>query len=656
MSNRNTLPFYSEVIEQGLRLACYLGKAEIALLTWAQTDWILRDRGGVEIFSGRPPSEGFILEFPLVAEGEVRGSLRLYSNVAQLERESQALRDCVEILARSLFQQSCLHNSREMTERYRDFINEISEGVWRCELRQPMPKNLPPDEQVTFVFDHGYMAECNPAMARMYGFERAEEIVGAPLTDLLLVDEPRNHLYLESFVRNGYQMRNAESIEKDRDGNVRYFVNNLVGIVCADFVYGAWGTQTEITAYKNLETRLTEAAAAAAEANKAKSAFLANISHEIRTPLGVILGFADLALDKPDLSADTKGYISSIRRNGEQLSEILGEVLDMSKIEASRMEIEEIRFPLVPMLSEVVTFLDLHAREKGLALSLDKVGPLPKAVKTDPTRLRQILTNLISNAIKFTEAGFVKVGVRMVSPAIAGTPLQLEFTVSDSGIGISKEMGEKLFRPFIQAEASTARRYGGTGLGLHLSKQLANALGGDLTLQASDAGHGCTFLFTVAAGTFDGELMSDAKSSSVGPSVPQPFENAQDREVFEGKRVLLIEDSEDNQTLIKHYLSAVGIQVEVANNGFDGLEKIAGGEYDLIVLDIQMPGMDGHEVAKNLREQGYSQPIIALTAHAFKEEREKAFRNGFNEYLTKPINRMMLLKTLSNRLGSPALH
>jgi CheY-like chemotaxis protein len=269
--------------------------------------------------------------------------------------------------------------------------------------------------------------------------------------------------------------------------------------------------------------------------------------------------------------------------------------------------------------------------------------------------LRQILTNLISNAVKFTEKGFVKVGVRMVSQPKAGTPVQLEFTVADSGIGVSAEMREKLFRPFAQAEASTTRRYGGTGLGLHLSKQLAHALGGDLSLQTSKVGHGSTFVFTVSAGTFEGDLVVDGKGGA-NLSVPAPAEKPDGREVFEGKKVLLIEDSEDNQTLIKHYLNAVGIQVEVANNGFDGLAKMASAPYDLVVLDIQMPGMDGHQVARSMRDRGFSQPIIALTAHAFKEDREKAFRNGFNEYLTKPINRIVLLKTLSNRLGSPALH
>ncbi|NJM09651.1 MAG: response regulator [Bdellovibrionaceae bacterium] len=276
-------------------------------------------------------------------------------------------------------------------------------------------------------------------------------------------------------------------------------------------------------------------------------------------------------------------------------------------------------------------------------------------MRTDPTRLRQILTNLIGNAIKFTEKGHVTLSVRMASPPKAGTPVRLEFTVADTGIGIPSELKEKLFQPFTQLEVSTSRRFGGTGLGLTLSKQLVQALGGDLSLQTSVVGQGSTFAFSVSAGTFEGDLVMDGRCVP-GPAVAQPYAHQDEQQVFNGKRVLVIEDSEDNQLLISRYLGAVGIQVDLASNGFEGLEKLEKSLYDLVVLDIQMPGMDGHQVARTLRDKGFVQPIIALTAHAFKEDRERAFRNGINEYLTKPINRSVLLRTLSNRLGASPLH
>lgn len=654
--NENVSP-NDGILESGLRLACSLSNAESAVLELGvpARRWIYRVSGEFGILEGELPSSPFMMELELTYETEGPAFLRLYSGGVGFEEKRGLLRDCVQLIGRTLSARHALKSANSEAARYRGFVREISEGVWRYELRKPMPAGLNAEEQVAFMFEHGFLAECNPAMARMYGYERPEEITGAPLSALLIPDDPRNHLFLQSFVRNGYRLRNAESVEKDRDGKTCYFVNNLFGIFTDGEFTGAWGTQADVTATKDLEKRLTVAADAAAEANRAKSVFLANISHEIRTPLGVILGFADLVLDKPDLSADAKGYVSAIRRNAEQLSGILGEVLDLSKIEASRMELEEIRFPLMPVLSEVVSFLDLHAREKGLALSLERKGPLPRSVKTDPTRLRQILTNLIGNAIKFTEQGFVKVSVRMSSKPEAGTPLQLEFSVSDTGIGIPPDLRDRLFRPYSQAEASTTRRFGGTGLGLMLSKKLAHALGGDLNLQASEAGHGSTFVFTIAAGIFEGELVSDSKPESRGGAGAKE-ERGGEPGIFEGKRVLLVEDSEDNQLLIKHYLNAVGIEVEIANNGFEGLAKLANSPFDLVVLDIQMPGMDGHQCARSMRDGGYLKPIIALTAHAMKEDRDEAFKSGFSEYLTKPINRVVLMKTLGQRLGAPALH
>jgi len=588
---------------------------------------------------------------------ELLGALQIVSIVegTDLLAQVEALRTCANLLARMASVQNKRQQLQAEADSFRKFISQISEGVWRIQMREPVPADWPLEKQIEGIFNEAYLTECNTAMARMYGYERAEELVGTPLSCLLIPEDPRNHLFLESFVRNGYRLNNAESVERDRHGRTHYFVNNLVGVLSPKGLQGAWSTQTDVTAYRELENRLTVAAAEAAEANQAKSAFLANVSHEIRSPLGVMLGFADLALDAPDLTEETRAYISAIRRNGQQVTEILGEVLDLSKIEASRMEIEEIRFPLVPMLSEVISFLDLHAREKGISLSLEKIGALPKVVKTDPTRLRQVLTNLIGNAIKFTEKGHVTLRVRMASPPKAGTPVQLEFTVADTGIGIPPELKEKLFQPFTQLEVSTSRRFGGTGLGLTLSKQLVQALGGDLSLQSSHVGRGSTFAFTISAGTFEGDMVMDS-TSAAAPTVPQSAAQPEGHEEFAGKKVLVIEDSEDNQMLISRYLTAVGIQVEVASNGFEGIEKAESANYDLLVLDIQMPGMDGHQVARTLREKGFAQPIIALTAHAFKEDRERAFRSGFNEYLTKPINRVVLLKTLGHRLGSPALH
>jgi signal transduction histidine kinase len=524
---------------------------------------------------------------------------------------------------------------------YKNFVSEISEGVWRIELREPIAATLPAEEQIELCFKHAFMAECNAAMAKMYGFENSDGLLGTPLREILIPEDPKNREMLYAFVQSGYRLQNAESVECDRNGSICYFVNNLVGIVHDGKLTGAWGTQRDITEYRALESNLKAAAEEAGEASRAKSRFLANVSHEIRTPLGVILGFADLALDTQDLPKDARGYIQAIRRNGRQLAELLGEVLDMSKIEASRMEIENIRFALGPFLKEIVASMGVNAREKGLLLNVERQGPLPKHVKTDPTKLRQVLVNLLSNAIKFTDQGNITLGVRMKSDAAAGIPVELEFSVKDTGIGISEEMKERLFQPFAQAEASTSRKYGGTGLGLSLSRELASVLGGSLWLSESAAGKGSTFVFCIRCGEMESEI--------VMPSMEIPFET-EGAFHLRGKKVLVVEDSEDNQILISRFLSAAGVLVDLARDGQDGIAKATSHDYDLVVMDIQMPGMDGHEAARILRSGGYAKPIIALTAHAFKEDRERALANGFSEYLTKPINRSVLLRTLDQKL------
>ncbi len=540
-------------------------------------------------------------------------------------------------------QEQNIQDLNKTLAKYRDFVSEISEGVWRLELREAIPTDLPVEDQIRLCFQHGLMAECNASMAKMYGFENPDDLLGIPLHQILIPEDPKNREMLAAFIQSGYRLQNAESVERDRHGAICYFMNNLVGVVHDGKLEGAWGTQRDISEFRELENKLKATADEASEASRNKSRFLANVSHEIRTPLGVILGFADLALDCKDLPKEARGYIQAIRRNGRQLAELLGEVLDMSKIEASRMEIENIRFALGPFLREIIASMGVSAREKGLLLKVERHGPLPKYIKTDPTKLRQVLVNLLSNAIKFTEHGSVTLGVRMLSEAVAGIPVQLEFSVVDTGIGISDELKERLFQPFVQAEASISRKYGGTGLGLSLSRELAFILGGSLSLSQSASGEGSTFVFCMTCGEMESEI--------VMPSMDIPCESEGICHL-RGKRVLVVEDSEDNQVLISRYLAAAGLNVELARDGREGIEKARSQDFDLVVMDIQMPGMDGHEAARTLRAGGFQKPIIALTAHAFKEDRERAFANGFSEYLTKPINRSTLLRTLDQKISS----
>ncbi len=378
---------------------------------------------------------------------------------------------------------------------------------------------------------------------------------------------------------------------------------------------------------------LADLAEAATQASRAKSAFIANMSHEIRTPLGAMLGFADLILDEKNLTKDQVRNVSTIIRNGQQLLRIVDEVLDISKVESSHIEIENIPFSLTKLIEEVTSLFSMKAIEKGLKLSVSISSNVPEHIISDPTRLRQILINIIGNAIKFTHTGSVTVEVTMK------TESEIEFLVTDTGIGLSEEQASGLFQPFSQADSSMTRRYGGTGLGLFLSRKLANLLHGDVTLKTTSLGSGSAFLITIKAQVKSAETTSKAsKLKSSENKISEPLVKS---------RVLVVDDSEDNRYLVQILLSKAGLTVDAAESAREGIEKALSSSYDVILMDIQMPDMDGFEALKVLRSKNYTRPIIALTAHAMKGHREKFLADGFDDYLCKPISKDVLLNVIT---------
>lgn len=389
------------------------------------------------------------------------------------------------------------------------------------------------------------------------------------------------------------------------------------------------------------EAELKKAHRAAEEANQAKSRFLAGMSHEIRTPLGVILGYSELALESFDLEKELQSYLQTIHRNGQQLVTLVGEILDLSKIEANKMDMETIEFPFKQTVEEVCFSLQLRAAEKGILLICDLNEPLPHLVTSDITKFRQILVNLIGNAIKFTSQGEVRVSAHMLNEPKLGEPVMLEILVADTGIGISPKFINKMFQPFVQEDSSTTRKYGGTGLGLVLSKQLAQMLGGDVQLKSTVIGEGSTFAFHLNGGPFQGYWKRELETRKEGGS--GAGESDDEGKALSGVSVLLVEDSIDNQNLFIRYLVGSGAEVDVANDGIEAIEKTKRQEYDIILMDIQMPKLDGHAATRALRDRGIRNPIVALTAHAFQEERTRVFEGGFNGYLTKPISRRDLI-------------
>jgi PAS domain S-box-containing protein len=396
----------------------------------------------------------------------------------------------------------------------------------------------------------------------------------------------------------------------------------------------------DITDRKNSEDVMAEAKRAAERANELKSAFLANMSHEIRTPLGAMIGFADLLKDPTLEETERWGYLDIISRNGNQLAHLINDILDLSKVESGHLNFES--HPVDPrrLVNETVSLLNMSAKEKNLLLRATVEPNVAETLITDGARLKQILVNIIGNAIKFTQIGGVT--VRVYAGAGAQGSRFVHFEVADTGIGIAESKRERLFQVFSQADESVTRKYGGTGLGLALSKKLAHGLGGDVVLQKSDEGGGSTFLVTIMDGAVRA-MKSLPSIVSAEARVPNVVEVERD---LENLHVLLVEDSPDNQQLIWRILTKKGAKIEIAENGAEGLSMALKGHYDIVLMDIQMPLMDGYTATHRLRERGFSKPILALTAHAMSEVRQKCLQVGCNDHLPKPINAVDLVSAV----------
>ena len=369
----------------------------------------------------------------------------------------------------------------------------------------------------------------------------------------------------------------------------------------------------------------------AENANNSKSTFLANMSHEIRTPLNALIGFNELLRSDSLNKEERAEYHNIIQRNGELLLHLIDDILDLSKVEAGHLALETVSVSLSELLDEIKSFKTARASAKGLKFLMDVASDVPNEFVTDPLRLKQILNNIIGNAIKFTSNGFVKVNVYSDK-----NRNKLVFKVADSGIGILPKDREKLFQPFSQADASVTRKYGGTGLGLILSKRLAQRLGGDLILEDAKDNEGATFTI---------EIASDLKANSVVEKI-----NVLPEKSVKGLRILVVDDSIDNQVLIEHMLKSRGATIETADNGQIGMNKALEKEYDIVLMDVQMPVLDGHSATRLLREKGYSRPIIGLTAHAMQDDRRRCLEAGCSDYLTKPIRTDRLIQTISRHI------
>ena len=490
----------------------------------------------------------------------------------------------------------------------------------------------------------GIITDVNKQMEALTGCTR-DELIGAPFKRYFT--DPERAEAAIKLVLSEKKLTDYELTACSRDGKKTVVSYNATTFYDRDrTLQGVFAAARDVTERKRVEMELKEAKAHAESASQTKSDFLASMSHEIRTPMNVIMGIADL-LSKTALSPEQTKYVQIYRRAGENLLNLINDILDLSKVEASQLELERTGFSLNDLLEKVTEMVAVRAREKELALLCEIAPNVPTQLVGDPTRLLQVLLNLIGNAIKFTESGAVS--LRVTQDEAATVPAAVRFTISDTGIGIASEHLGRVFERFTQADSSTTRRFGGSGLGLTISKQLVEAMGGRISVE-SVVEKGSVFSFTLPCEIWAGAPRRAATPAGAGSELPLAALN-----------ILLAEDSPDNRIITLAYLEDTPYRIEVAETGAIACDMFEAGRYDLVLMDRQMPVMDGLTATRKIRawEQANDRqptPIIALTASALKGDREKCMAAGCTAFLTKPIKPEVLLQAIADHsLGaSPA--
>jgi PAS domain S-box-containing protein len=482
----------------------------------------------------------------------------------------------------------------------------------------------------------GIITDVNKQMEALTGCTR-DELIGAPFKDCF-TDPARAEAGIKRVLVEK-SVTDYELTARARDGKQTVVSYNATTFYDRSRnLKGVFAAARDVTERKRVEVELQQAKAAAESASRTKSDFLASMSHEIRTPMNAIMGIADL-LAKTALTPEQNRFVQIFRRSGDNLLNLINDILDLSKVEASQLDLERTEFSLSDHLEKVMEMVAPRAQEKSLALVCDIAPGVSNDLMGDPTRLRQVLLNLLGNAIKFTQSG--SVSLRVEPDANSAVPTALRFTVTDTGIGIADDKLDRVFERFTQADSSTTRRFGGSGLGLTISRRLVELMGGRIWVE-SEVDEGSVFAFAVPFEVSTAAMRPVAAPVGTGPEAPLP-----------ALRILMAEDSPDNCTIALAYLEDTPYVVDVAETGVLACEMFKAGRYDLVLMDRQMPAMDGLTATRTIRawEKANDRaptPIIALTASALKGDRESCLAAGCTAYLTKPIKQAVLLQAIKD--------
>lgn len=527
---------------------------------------------------------------------------------------------------------------RKSHKQYQSIVETASEGVWMVDTdgystfvnaRLSELLGLAPDQILGKPFASFVDKKCQSAVSRVLSMDQDH------------IERPNDFCFLRSDQSELWAIVSSTPLRNDGQDLSGWLI-----------------MVTDITDRKRMEEKLVIAQQRAEDANRIKSEFVANMSHEIRTPMTAILGYADVLADESNRSLTDEQrlqYFNTIKRNGKHLLTIIDDILDIAKIEAGKLAVEKIKTDPVQTLLDVTELMQVKAEAKGLLLETEFQTAMPDYIKSDPVRLRQILMNLVGNAIKFTQSGKITVSGRFVS----SKKPEIQFIVTDTGIGMTREAMARLFGSFEQADASTKRRFGGSGLGLRISQSLAAMLGGRISVE-SRLGEGSTFTLSITTGPLvDCRFRTETDIYELATATTPPMKiirptGRPSRASLSGVRILLAEDGLDNQRLVAFHLRKEGAGVWVVENGRNALVAMGIGNssskpeklpFDLIITDMQMPEMDGLELTQHLRSLGYDTPILALTAHAMHSDALKCLAVGCNEHLPKPIDRDRLISS-----------